>query len=100
MKFIALVALIAVVKAEVGADCSEEGSAGVCDDTECCGWATPDEENGSSAEEKLMICQTDSLAEYIDASDEEATYTFACATEGAMKLMATASLAVASAYLM
>ena len=61
MKFFALAALLAVSQAAVGDDCGPDGSKGVCEDTECCGTATPDEESGSTAEEPLQVCQTDSL---------------------------------------
>merc|ERR1712167_270486 len=93
MKFIAIAALIATAQAAVGEDCGDDGTKGVCEDTECCGTATPAEE--STAEEPIKVCQTDSLTEYVNADDEEATYTFACdkaAGSGAAKLIASALL--------
>ena len=101
MKFIALAALIATAQAAVGEDCGADGSAGVCEETECCGTATPDE--ASIAEGPITVCQTDSMAVYVSKDDEEESYTFACDTAaegGAAKLFATASVAVAAAYLM
>ena len=81
MKFLALAALIATAQAAVGADCAEDAS--VCEESECCGTATPDAENESTAEEPIQVCQTDTETEYINAEDEEQTYTFACnAAEG------------------
>ena len=76
MKFLALAALIATAQAAVGTDCAEDAS--VCEESECCGTATPDAENESTAEEPIQVCQTDTETEYINAEDEEQTYTFAC----------------------
>ena len=102
MKFLAITALIATTYAAVGEDCGPDGTNGTCEDTECCGTATPDAD--SIAEENATVCQTDSETVYINAEDEAMTYTFACDTaaeEGhAAKLVASATLAVAAAYLM
>ena len=101
MKFLAIAALIATTSAAVGEDCGADGTQGVCEDTECCGTATPDED--SDATDAITICQTDSLEEYANSEAETETYTFACNTaeEGnATKLIASATLAIASAYLM
>ena len=102
MKFLAITALIATASAAVGEDCSADGSNGVCEDTECCGTATPDED--SIAGEQVTVCQTDSLDAYANSENEEETYTFACndaaAEGGAEKLIASATLAIATAYLM
>ena len=99
MKFLALTALIAVTQAAVGEDCGPDGSNGECEDTECCGTATPDEE--SAATEPITVCQTDSLDAYVNADDEEETYKFACNKEaGATKLIASVTLAFTAAYLM
>ena len=59
MKFLTIAYLIATASAAVGEDCGPDGSNGVCEDTECCGTATPDED--STAEEPVTVCQTDSL---------------------------------------
>merc|ERR1711998_523434 len=76
MKYLALAALVATAQAAVGQTCS--GTTG-CEETECCGTATPDEE--SAASEPVQVCQTDSETLYVNADDEEMTYTFACNTK-------------------
>ena len=97
MKFLALAALIATATAAVGDDCGPDGSNGECEETECCGTATPDED--SAAEEAIQVCQTEELDTYVDADDEEMTYNFAC-DDSALKLLASASIAMTAAYLM
>ena len=93
MKFVLIAAIVALAKAEVGADCSVDAS--VCEaDVECCGTATPAE--GSDATEGLTVCQTASEAVYENAEDDALTYDFACNTaeeEAAAKNVAIASVA-------
>ena len=102
MKFVMIAAIVALAKAEVGADCSVDAS--VCEaDVECCGTATP--ADGSDATESVTVCQTSSEAKFESAEDDALTYDFACNTteeEAAAKNVAIASVAAilaATAYL-
>merc|ERR1712159_473828 len=99
MKFAAIAALVATAQAAVGAECNAETP---CEETECCGTATPAE--GSTAEAPLTICQTEGETEYANPDNEEETYTFACNTaeaakDSASKLVMSATALVAAAAL-
>ena len=76
MKFVALAALVATAQAAVGASCDAETP---CEDTECCGVAVPNADEGNESTENLQVCQTDTETEFIQETEEaENYYTFSC----------------------
>ena len=114
MKFITLIAFIAVAAAqdeeapaaeplEANADCSAEGS--VCGDGLCCGTATgvESEEGAGDAAEAKVVCSASDAMEWVDEADPDLKYTFACnmMEEGnASQLVASTAALLASAYLL
>ena len=99
MKSAILVALlIAFADAKVGTDCKV--SPKVCEETECCGTATPKTEG--AAEKPLTICQTETLDEYVNPNDDDLDYAFACNTEegASIKCVTTLATVFMSAYVL
>ena len=100
MKFVVIAAIVALVKAEVGADCSVDTS--VCEvDVECCGTGSP--YVGDDFIESVTVCQKSTETTYESADDATLKYQFACnsSEEAATKNVAIASVATilaAAAY--
>ena len=78
MKLLSMVMLVATVAATPGATCMAYGDP-TCNSEqglECCGTATPDTANASTAKEPIKVCQSLSSNHYTDPNDPSKVYTF------------------------